>query len=121
MMTDKPLWTPSPQRIAATQVVAFMREANARYGLGLSGCPDLHAWSIRHPDLFWDLVWDFCGVTGEKGLRRLLDGDRMPGASFFPDARLNFAENLLRRNDDTTAIVFRGEDKARAKLSWREL
>jgi acetoacetyl-CoA synthetase len=120
-MADTPLWTPSPERVAATQLVSFMREANRRHGLQLVGYIDLHHWSTRHPDLFWDLVWDFCGVVGEKGARRLVDTDKMPGAQFFPDAQLNFAENLLRRNDDTTAIVFRGEDKAHAALSWREL
>ena len=120
-MPDTPLWTPSPDRVASTQVIAFLNEANARHGLKLAGYSELHRWSIQQPDLFWDLVWDFCGTVGEKGARLLVEGDRMPGAQFFPDARLNFAENMLRRNDDTTAIVFRGEDKVRAHLSWREL
>ena len=70
---------------------------------------------------FWNLIWDYCGVIGEKGERRLIDGDRMPGARFFPDARLNFAENLLRRRDGATAIIFRGEDKAERKLTFAEL
>ena len=120
-MTDSPLWSPTAERIASTQVIAFLEQANALHGLKLAGYSDLHRWSIQHPDLFWDLVWDFSGTIGEKGGRLLLDGDKMPGAQFFPDARLNFAENMLRRNDDTTAIVFRGEDKVRSALTWREL
>ena len=91
---------------------AFMR-SNKRQDLKLSNYRELHAWSVAEPALFWDLIWDFCGVIGVKGERRLIDGDKMPGASFFPDARLNFAENLLRRADDSDALVFRGEDKAR--------
>jgi acetoacetyl-CoA synthetase len=120
-MTETPLWTPSPERVAASQVVAFMRQVNAAHGLALGGYRELHAWSTAHPDLFWDQVWDFCGVVGDKGARRLVNGDRMPGAQFFPDAGLNFAENLLRRSDDSTAIVFRGEDKVQSSLSWAEL
>ena len=96
-MNDTPLWTPSPERAAATQVMDFMRQVNARHGLSLASYKELHAWSVAHPDLFWDLVWDFCGVIGDKGARRLIDGDKMPGAHFFPDAQLNFAENLLRK------------------------
>src|SRR4051794_30220626 len=120
-MPDQPLWTPSPERVAATQVTAFVKAANARHRLTLSGYRELHAWSTAHPKLFWDLVWDFCDVIGDKGTRRLTDADRMPGAQFFPDARLNFAENLLRRADSGTAIVFRGEDKAASRLTFAEL
>jgi acetoacetyl-CoA synthetase len=111
-----PLWTPSPGRAAGTQLMAFTAAANARHGLNLSGYRDLHAWSLAHPDLFWDLIWDEAGVIGEKGARRLTDADKMPGAAFFPDARLNFAENLMRRTGPDTAMVFRGEDKV--SLTW---
>jgi acetoacetyl-CoA synthetase len=116
-----PLWIPSKERVAASQVMAFLSEVNRRHGLALASYRDLHAWSVANPDLLWDLVWDFCGVIGEKGPRRLVDGDRMPGAQFFPDARLNFAENLLRRADAAEAIVFRGEDKVSRRLTWAEL
>ncbi|MCZ7658826.1 MAG: acetoacetate--CoA ligase [Xanthobacteraceae bacterium] len=119
--TEKPLWSPSRERIAATRVMAFLAEANRRHALSLAGYRDLHAWSVAHRDLFWDLVWDFCGVVGEKGDRLLLDGERMPGARFFPDARLNFAENLMRRADAGEAMVFRGEDKSTSRLTWGEL
>jgi acetoacetyl-CoA synthetase len=120
-MSDSPLWTPSPERIARTQVVAFMAEVNRRHGVALENYRDLHAWSISYPELFWDQVWDFCGVIGEKGAHRLIDGDKMPGAQFFPDARLNFAENLLRRSDETEALVFRGEDKCTYRWTFAEL
>lgn len=118
---DAPLWTPSPARVAATQIVAFIAEVNRRHGLSLKTYAELHAWSVSRPDLFWDLVWDVCAVVGEKGAARLRDPERMPGAKFFPEARLNFAENLLRRADDAEAIVFRGEDRVARRMSWREL
>jgi acetoacetyl-CoA synthetase len=120
-MSETPLWTPTPERVARTQVVAFMAEVNGRHGVALENYRDLHAWSISHPELFWDQIWDFCGVIGDKGNRRLIDGESMPGAQFFPEARLNFAENLLRRSDDSEALVFRGEDKCTYRWSFAEL
>ena len=99
-----------------------MAAASARAGVAFSSYADLHRWSIDDREGFWSLVWDFCGVVGEKGERVLVDGDRMPGASFFPDARLNFAENLLQQDRRRpTRIVFRGEDKVERRLSWDEL
>ncbi|ARP98309.1 acetoacetate--CoA ligase [Pseudorhodoplanes sinuspersici] len=120
-MTDKPLWIPSPERVAATQVMDFMRQVNDRHGLSLTSYKDLHAWSVAHPGLFWDQVWDYCGVIGDKGGRRLIDGDRMPGAQFFPDASINFAENLLRKTGSGDAMVFRGEDKVSYRLTWDDV
>jgi len=100
---------------------AFRDAANARHGLSLKTYRELHAWSVKHRPEFWDLIWDFTKVIGDKGARVLVDGDKMPGARFFPDARLNFAENLLRRKDGGVAIVFRGEDKVAHRMSWAEL
>ena len=121
-MQEKPLWTPSPDRIAAAAITAFTREANARHKRALDSYDDLWKWSTGDLEAFWTLMWDFGGVIAQtRGDRVLVDGDKMPGARFFPDAKLNFAENLLRRNDDADAIVFRGEDKVRRRITWREL
>ncbi|MGX1096962.1 acetoacetate--CoA ligase [Amorphus sp. MBR-141] len=121
MTADQPLWTPSKERMADAAMTAFMGFAGERAGRRFEGFDDLHAWSVDDLGGFWSAVWDFCGVIGDKGERVLADADKMPGASFFPDARLNYAENLLRRNDDGDAIVFWGEDKVRRRMSWREL
>jgi acetoacetyl-CoA synthetase len=121
MPDQKPLWTPSPADLARHPITRFMAEAGTRAARPLGDFDALHAWSVADPAGFWDLVWDFCTVVGEKGGRRLVDGGRMPGARFFPDAVLNFAENLLRRNDDSEAIVFRGEDRVTRRLTWRDL
>jgi acetoacetyl-CoA synthetase len=118
---DRPLWTPSPSQLAACAMTRIREQANARFDLKLTGYRDLHAWSIGHPAEFWGLVWDFTGVIGEKGERLALDAGKMPGARFFPDARLNFAENLMRRRDGAPAIVFRGEDKLTRRMSFAEL
>ena len=120
-MQDRPLWTPSAERVATANMTAFMKQVNARHGLKLADYHALHAWSIAHLEDFWVAMWEFGGVTGTRGKRVLADKEKMPGARFFPDARLNFAENLLRRRDDTDAIVFWGEDRVKRRLSHRSL
>src|SRR5688572_10391679 len=111
----KPLWTPTPERAAQTGMAQFMARA------GKKTYAELHAWSAGSSEAFWNLLWDFCAVKGEKGGRTLVDGGRMPGAKWFPDGKLNFAENLLRRRDDADAMVFWGEDRIRRKLSHKSL
>jgi acetoacetyl-CoA synthetase len=118
---DQPLWRPSPASIARHPLTRFTTEVAKRTGRAFPDYDALHAWSVAEPAAFWDLVWDFGGVIGEKGGRILVDPDRMPGARFFPDGRLNFAENLLRRRDHADALVFRGEDRVQRRLSWRQL
>ncbi len=116
------LWAPSPERRAAATITAFARAAGAASGRDLSTYDALWRWSIEDRAAFWRQVWSFCGVIGDgPGARGIVDDDRMPGARFFPDARLNFARNLLRRNDDGVALIFRGEDKVRRRTTWREL
>ncbi len=119
--SQTPLWSPDPKRAAATQMNDFRNAANRRHSVALRDYRDLHAWSIESRSEFWNLMWDFGGVIGEKGKRPIADGDLMPGARFFPDARLNFAENLLRRHSADSAIIFRGEDKVTRKMSCAEL
>jgi len=121
MSPEEPLWRPSPETVADLPLTRFAAEAARRAGRPLAGYAALHAWSVEDRGAFWDLVWDFTGVIGDKGERRLIDGDRMPGARFFPDARLNFAENLLCRNGDGEAIVFRGEEGPTRRITWRQL
>ncbi|MGB3540749.1 MAG: acetoacetate--CoA ligase [Mesorhizobium sp.] len=120
-MTAVPLWTPSAERIEAAPMTAFMKAAAEQSGRSLGSYAELHRWSVDDREAFWNLVWDFCGVIGDKGEAVLADGDKMPGASFFPGASLNFAENLLRTRGTGEAIVFHGEDKVERRLSWNEL
>lgn len=121
MKPEEPLWRPAPEQVARLPLTAFTAEAAKRAGRDLPDYAALHAWSVDDRAAFWDLVWDFAGIVGDKGERRLVDGDKMPGAQFFPDAKLNWAENCLRRRDEGEAIVFRGEDGLTRRLSWRQL
>ena len=121
-MTSKPLWTPKAERIAASNLRRFADGLSAEFGLTLATYADIHAFSVSRPEDFWCALWDFSAVKAEtRGNRILIDDGKMPGARFFPDARLNYAENLLRRNDHGEALVFRGEDKVERRMNWRQL
>lgn len=120
-MQDQPLWVPDSKSLAALPLTAFTAEAGRRAGRQFGSYEALHAWSVNDPAAFWELVWDFCGVVGEKGSRLLALGASMRETRFFPEARLNFAENLLRRGGAETAIVFRGENRIERRLSFDEL
>lgn len=121
MSPDQPLWTPSLERLRRTTLVDFMAAAGNIAPQPFADYDALHAWSIDDREAFWSLIWDYCGIVGERGETALVDGETMSGARFFPFARLNFAENLLRETGRGDAVVFRGEDKYRARLSWDEL
>jgi acetoacetyl-CoA synthetase len=95
---------------------------SSRTGKPLTDDVKLHRWSVEDPAEFWSALWDFTQISGDKGEPPFLaDPERMPGARFFPSARLNFAENLLRTTGSGDAIVFWGEDKVKRRLSWDEL
>ncbi|APO66473.1 acetoacetyl-CoA synthetase protein [Rhizobium gallicum] len=121
MSDTVPLWVPSKESIEASPMHAFVQRCNAEFGQEFETYLDLHAWSIDEPEKFWTSVWAFCGVKGEQGARALADGDLMLKARFFPDAKLNFAENLLSSEGPADAIVFRGEDKVEYRWSWDRL
>jgi len=111
----KPLWTPAPERVAATTLARFMRLA------GKKTYDELHAWSIADGEAFWNQLWEFCAVRGTRKGLTLVRKNEMPGAQWFPEARLNFAENLLRSRDDSDALVFWGEDRIKKRFSHGEL
>lgn len=100
-----PLWTPSADRVKASQLAHFWPVAERIAGRVFRTYADLHEWSVLEPEDFWASMWDHGGVIGERGGRVTLDLDRRPGARFFPDARLNFTENLLRGDDARVAIL----------------
>ena len=121
MNNDNPLWTPSQASIDAANMTRFMQQVNQRHGLSLQDYDALYQWSLDEKELFWSEVWDFCGIIGDKGERTLIDGERIEDARWFPDASLNFAENLLRRKGDEIAIYFRAEDQVDYSLTWEDL
>ena len=108
-MMSEPLWTPSEDQMAATHMRSFMRMASRRSGRDLTRYDDLHAWSVGENADYWDAVWDYAGVVAEtKGETVIADADKVPGAKYFPEARLNYAENLLRRTGGASFRARRG-------------
>src|SRR5215468_8977405 len=124
MTTSAMLWKPSPERVARTNLTEFTLKYASAGGGKPRDYPALWRWSNAEHEAFWRAVWDYTGVIGERGERTLVDPMKMPGAKWFPDARLNFAENLLARrapDDAGDALVFRGENKLRRRVSHAEL
>src|SRR5213595_1413909 len=96
-----PLWEPSPERVERANMTRFAREVATRWGVAASEYSDLYRFSIDQPQQFWLTMWDYAGIAArERGDTVFRDFNLMPGAQFFPDASLNFAENLLRRRDE---------------------
>jgi acetoacetyl-CoA synthetase len=122
MSANPILWKPSPERIRDSNVTAFLRFLRDRDLADLEDYAELYQWSVERPERFWAAVWDFCGVLSSRRWDRVVTGlDRMPGARWFEGARLNFAENLLRFDDDRPAILFWNERGERRRLSFAEL
>jgi acetoacetyl-CoA synthetase len=115
------IWQPTAEKIAATNMSAFLAEARAD-DPAIESFADLYVWSVRQPEKFWALLWSFCAVlaegSGDVVVRHL---DRMPGAQWFPDLRLNFAENLLRHRDEQPALVSWNETGRRSSITYDEL
>ena len=121
-MTEQPLWQPAPEQIASTNMTRFAREAALRWGRNFEDYADLHRWSVEAPEEFWLNVWDWTGVIGAGDTEPVVvDRQQMPGARWFPNTRLNFAQNLLRRQDAALALIFQAEDKVTRSLSFAEL
>ena len=117
-----PVWTPSPERIAQANLTRFIDFVNQHYDCQLHDYAALYQWSIKHPRQFWPAVWYFCDVRASQPWHTVIeDGYSMPGSRWFDGAKLNFAENLLRRRDEQPAIIFWGEDQCQRTLSYRQL
>lgn len=115
------LWQPTAEQIQSARMTDFLQQVNQQFEQSLANYHDLHTWSVQHSDQFWRYIWDYFDVIGNPGSTIVEHPERIPGATWFPQARLNFAENLLRHRDDKVALVFRGEDGTRQQLTYAEL
>jgi acetoacetyl-CoA synthetase len=117
-----PIWQPTPEAIESAQLTQFARQVVRKHRLDFNTYADFYRWTIDNPETFWSEVWDWCGViASKKGSTVLVDGDKMQGSKWFPDARLNYAENLLRRGDRGDAFVFWDETGFRRRVSYSDL
>ncbi|MGB5292714.1 MAG: acetyl-coenzyme A synthetase N-terminal domain-containing protein, partial [Lysobacterales bacterium] len=115
------LWSPSTRRVADANITRFMRLIRRERHPGVVDYQSLYRFSIESPKAFWRAVWEFGGVIGSAGSRSVEQFDRMPGASWFPDASFNFAENLLRYRNDQEALVFESETGIKSTLTYKQL
>jgi acetoacetyl-CoA synthetase len=118
----EPLWVPSAERVQSAAMTRFIEFVNNSCGTAFTSYDELYCWSVSDIPAFWAAIWEFCGVIASHGYDRVVDDPaRLPGARWFPGARLNFAENLLRYRDERTAIIFKGEGRGTLRLSYGEL
>jgi acetoacetyl-CoA synthetase len=118
----KLLWQPSEERIKNTNMSRFISFVNQRFSKDFNDYPGLYDWSVNNIADFWGTAWDFLGIKASRKYDKVIEDDKkMPGANWFPGARLNFAENLLRYRDDSVALVFHGEDHPPVKMTYAEL
>ena len=116
------LWQPSEERIRATRLFGFQNYLQQQHAVAFDDYQSLHQWSVEQRELFWQAIWDFCGVkASQPASSQLNDGDKMPGAKWFEGARLNFAENLLRNKDEKTALVSYLENGTRREITYAQL
>jgi acetoacetyl-CoA synthetase len=118
------LWTPPEATVEGAAVERFRHWVNARLGLDLADYDALHAWSVQELEAFWSAVWDYFDIQSQTPYTRVLDRRRMPGTRWFADARVNYAEHLLRhetRRPDDVAIHHASELRPLATMTWREL
>jgi acetoacetyl-CoA synthetase len=123
-MKSDVLWQPSAERIANARITQFTDQLREKYEQRFPDYWSLWRWSIANKGAFWREVWRFCDGIGELGERVAIDGHKMPGAQWFPDGRLNFAENLMRGFDgdnNVDALVSRNEAGQERRVTWREL
>jgi acetoacetyl-CoA synthetase len=129
---DQPIWSPRPDRVARANLTRFIARVRASHPQ-VTDFSSLYQWSIAHPEAFWSEVWDDCGIIGDEragqrpwdqvvvGLDRMAPPDAVRGPRWFPGARLNFAENLLRHDDDRAAIVFWNERRRQRVITFHDL
>ena len=117
-----PLWIPSEERKRNASITRFMEQVNQRYALKLDSYAELYKWSVENIPDFWRTVWDFTEIKSSRRFDSVVeDLSVFPGAKWFPGARLNFAENLLRYRDEQVAFIFKGEMQSSRKMTYAEL
>jgi acetoacetyl-CoA synthetase len=118
----KPLWMPSEERLKKANITRFIGFVNKKHGLEINSYNELYKWSIENIPDFWAAMWEFGEIKASHGYDTVVDDlGKFPSAKWFSGTRLNFAENLLKRRDNHTAFVFRGENQKSAKMTYAEL
>lgn len=116
------LWRPSAAQIQNTRLASFMRYLKTQHGKDFADYQSLWQWSVDELEAFWATAWDFFNVQADGDPTVVLADASMPGAKWFPNVRLNYAEHVFRNADDSRpALLARGEDRTPREVSWQEL
>jgi len=116
------LWDPRKERKQEANMTRFINFVTKKYNLQITSYPQLYEWSVTNIPDFWAAMWDFGEIIASRRYDRVVDDlNTFPGTKWFPGARMNFAENLLRYKDNQHAFIFRGETKKSAKMTFTEL
>jgi len=118
---SEPIWRPTPQRITQSNLARYQRFLRDRYYLEFYDYQALYQWSVHNVTLFWQSIWEFAEIAHSRGYERINEGEQMWGNRWFVGAKLNFAENLLRRRDEATAIIHWNEAGKKGRISFAEL
>ncbi len=122
IISNPVLWSPSDERIKSSRMYKFIKIINQKHNINIKNFTDLHNWSIKNKIDFWSIIWDFFDVIGSKGTKPYIEPiNKMPGSKFFPNGKVNYAENMLAGDISGPAIVFKSENKIRKEVSWKEL
>ncbi|MBM9576432.1 acetoacetate--CoA ligase [Leptospira sp. 201903070] len=116
------LWAPSSQQIESSNLIRYQKFLKEKKGLSFANFEELRSWSVEDVGAFWESIWNFSSFVHSKTYEiAYKKGENFTDSLFFPGAKLNFAENLLRRKDSFPALIYRGEDGSRRELSYAEL
>ena len=117
------LWTPSEEVKKSSNMYAFMELVNREKGRSYRSYRELYRFSVDEPEAFWDILFRYLDIAHSVGYEKTVDDIRkFPGAKWFPGCKLNYAENLLRHEgNDEPCLIFRGEDKVRRVLTWKDV
>ena len=118
----KKLWEPSDEWIKNAEATRFIEFVNKEYGVSLKGGKDLFKWSVEKIPDFWEAMWKFSGIIASKPYDKVVEDLYVfPGTKWFPGAKLNFAENLLKYKDEQLAFIFQGETKVSKEITYADL
>ncbi|MEW6404396.1 MAG: acetoacetate--CoA ligase [Chloroflexota bacterium] len=118
----EPLWIPSMDHVQQANITRFIGEVNHRHGLQIKNYAELYDWSVHVIEDFWAAIWEFAELKASQPYEAIADDlAKFPGVKWFPGARLNFAENLLRYRDGRVAFIFRGETQKSGQMTYAQL
>ncbi len=114
---NKPLWKPSLNEKENSLLMEFSKFV----GLQPKSFNDIWKWSVKNPKIFWSKFWDYSKIIGDKGKKIINTNEIFNETKFFPDSKLNYAENILKKRNDETAIGFLSESGHKEKITWNQL